>query len=306
MAKLKTERSRTQDEIFASMHRELRAWNSAIPESAERLDPILRILLQLYSGELARIEGGIGEVWDVATGSLIRSMYPECKRWPVPAYTVMSVDAVDPVVEVDPHTRFYYREKREGGQTFFFSSLKTERLVNAEVRHVFVRSDRTIMDLSPSDNDDDYQSAPVAMPAGQKGQIYLAVEFADRATLMAGARMFMTGQTDILKQLRWSQWYPGSASGRFYKDAGFCPGRVCSINDIIDDPASREFNWGGLRSSDNLFHQLEHCFAILPASFVESWEIGPPEPKLAELLSENGLAPFDDTDRFLWIRLDLP
>jgi hypothetical protein len=101
------------------MHRGMRAWNTQIPESPERLDPVLRILMQLYSHQLAHIDQRVEHVWSAAANSLIRSLCPECLRYPVPAFTVMQCDPLDPVVEVDIHTRFFYKERREGGQTFF-------------------------------------------------------------------------------------------------------------------------------------------------------------------------------------------
>ncbi|MCK4373340.1 MAG: hypothetical protein KAW61_09335, partial [candidate division Zixibacteria bacterium] len=124
---------RSAERIFAQMHRELRSFNSEIPESSERLDPILRILMQMYAGQLASIDSKVGHTWDVATTSLIRSLAPECRRWPVPAFTVMRCQPTDPAVEIDPNTRFFFKEKREGGQTLFFSPLRTERILAAEV-----------------------------------------------------------------------------------------------------------------------------------------------------------------------------
>ena len=80
------------------MHRELRAWNPQIPESPERLDPILRILLQLYAHQLSQIDLRIDQVWETATSSLIRSLCPEGVRWPVPAFTVMRCQVTDTAV----------------------------------------------------------------------------------------------------------------------------------------------------------------------------------------------------------------
>ena len=82
------EKSRSPEQIFADMHRQLRAWYRQIPESPERLDPIVRNLLQLYSQQLARIDKRVDVTWDVATGLLIKSLAPESKRWPVPTYAL--------------------------------------------------------------------------------------------------------------------------------------------------------------------------------------------------------------------------
>ncbi|MCX6826249.1 MAG: hypothetical protein NTV06_03115, partial [candidate division Zixibacteria bacterium] len=129
---------RTPEKIFSDMHRELRVWNPQIPESPERLDPILRILLQLYAHQLSVIDKRLDMVWEMAANSLIRAVCPESRRWPIPASTVIRCQPIDPVVEVDPHSRFFYKEKREGGQTFFFSSLRKERLISAEVKHIYL------------------------------------------------------------------------------------------------------------------------------------------------------------------------
>ena len=105
------EKSRSPEQIFTEMYRQLRAWDAQIPESPERLDPIVRMLLQLYADQLAKIDKRIDRTWEVATGALIKALSPESKRWPVPAFTVMRCQAADPVVEIDPHVRFFYKEK---------------------------------------------------------------------------------------------------------------------------------------------------------------------------------------------------
>ncbi len=114
------DKSHSREKIFADMFRELRAWNPDISGSPERMDPILRILLNLYAHQLSRIDGRVDELWDIAADSLVRSVCPEVRRWPVPAHTVLKCELNDPVVEVDTHTRFYYKEEREGGRAFFF------------------------------------------------------------------------------------------------------------------------------------------------------------------------------------------
>ena len=80
---------RSADQIFSQMHRELRKFNADVPESSERMDPILRMLMQMYAKQLATIDQKVGHTWEVAKASLIQSLAPECRRWPVPAYTVM-------------------------------------------------------------------------------------------------------------------------------------------------------------------------------------------------------------------------
>jgi hypothetical protein len=305
---MKTERARSQQEIFTEMHRELRVWNPQIPESPERLDPILRIVLQLYSNQLAKIDSRVDRLWDVASDSLLKSLYPECKRWPVPAYTVMRCEPVDPTVNIDPHTKFYYREKREGGQTFFFSAQREEKLVKAELKQALLRVGSTVVDITAPREGTPARPPIQELPFGKTtpGQIYLAIEHVDQPGDFANSPVFLRGNDDVLNQLRWAYWYPSSSSGAFYEDSAFCPGLTCSIDDMISTGRSDSSDWGGLRSSADLFKQLESGFAIIPEAFANTWEIGPREPELAELMTGSGIPALPDGDRFYWIRLDLP
>ena len=300
-------RSRTKEEIFAAMHRELRAWNPEVPESPERLDPILRLLLQLYANQLSQIDTRIDQVWEVATHSLIRSLAPESMRWPVPAFTVMRCEPLDPVVEIDPHTKFFHKEKREGGQTFFFSALKHERLISAEIKHIFLRADRSVIDLSPQTEDSlSITSRPrESFAAGATYQMYLGIDHNGPATNFTGAAIFLKGMPDVLKQFRWSYWYPGSGFGKAYEDSGFCPGTSDSLEEILQKGGTRQ-EWGGLRTNADLFKPLEDSFIVLPDRFTSTWEVGPPDKTLADLLSANGIELPDESERLYWIRLDLP
>jgi len=304
---MKDSKSRTQEQIFAEMHRGLRAWNPQIPESPDRLDPVLKILLQLYSHQLSKIDKKIGMVWDIATGSLIKSLCPESKRWPVPSFTVMRCTPTDPVVHVDPHTRFFYKEQRAGGQTFFFSPLRTERLVSATVKHILLKMGGTLVDLSPSPTEatTTHSRVQTSFPGGGTGQIFIAIDHDGPPSSFKDNTLFLKGIPDALKQLRWSYWYPGANNGGFYEDSPFCPGLTSDIEQMfaVDGQA---LDWGGLRNSTDLFKPLEDNFVLLPEKFTSTWEMGPPNEELVNLAQASGVSLSPDEENFLWIRLDLP
>ena len=298
------EKSRTKEKIFADMHRELRVWNPQIPESPERLDPILRILLQLYAHQLSQIDHRIDQVWETATSSLIRSLCPEGVRWPVPAFTVMRCQVTDPAVEVDTHTKFFYKERREGGQTFFFSPLRRERLISAQVRHIYLAVDDTLVDLLPAA---EASGLPPSKPrpafgAGTTYRVYVSISHAGPAIDFERAIIFLLGPPEVLRQLRWGYWYPQTAVG-FDESGGFCPGLTTTLGNLFGD--DRSDDWGGLRSSADLFKPVEDNFVALPPTFVASWVAGPPEPRLAELMARSGM-PAMESDPQFWIRVDLP
>jgi hypothetical protein len=300
------QKARSSEQIFADMHRQLRAWNPDIPESPDRLDPILRVLLQLYSHQLAKIDKRIDDTWQVATNSLIRSLSPESKRWPVPAYTVMSCQPADPVVEVDPHTRFFYKEKREGGQTFFFSSLKKEKLLSAAVRHVFLKFRDSVIDLSPAPEGETpaRPATPSLAAFNGIGQVFIAVEYNGTPKNFAKASVFLKGAPEAMKQLRWGYWYPGSHNGSFNEDAGFCPGLAGDIEDLFTTDGQR-VDWGGMRTSSDLFKPLEDNFVVIPESFAAKWESGPLSAELSGILAQKGITVGAPANGFYWLRIDL-
>ncbi|UCC43992.1 MAG: hypothetical protein JSU65_12905 [Candidatus Zixiibacteriota bacterium] len=293
--------SRTKEQIFATMHRELRRWNPAIPESVERLDPMLKILLELYAHQLESIDQRIDRTWEVAANSLIKSLSPESHKWPVPAYTIMRCLSNDPAVEIDPHTRFFYKEEREGGKTFFFSSQRTEKLVSAEVRLMFLRFGDMILDISPPTDGTDPSRREEQTPGRGAGQIYLGVEYAGMPSNLKDTTLFINGPDTVMRQIRWGYWYPGSNFGEFFEDSGFCPGLTTDIETVLAD-GGQSLDWGGLRSSHDLFSQLENSFVVLPEKFTSTWELGPADELLTGAIEERSI----ENDRFYWIRIDLP
>lgn len=299
-------RAKTPEDIFARMHRELRAWNPRIPESVERLDPVIRIMMQMYAQQLSQIDGRLDEVWEVASNSLIRSLCPESLRWPIPAFTVMKGEISDPVVEIDEHTKYFYKEKREGGQTFFFSGLRPEKLVDATLKHTFFAVDDSLVDLSPQSGDVSSTAQPrVALAPGDNYQIYFGIEFSGAANDMAGSAIYLAGDKDVLNQIRWAKWYPGATQGEFYADEGFCPGLSSSVEEMFATERAKT-DWGGLRTSANLFSSLESNFIIVPEAFASTWERSTPSGRLQKLLLGNNITLPEDSKNLYWIRLDLP
>jgi len=301
------QKSRTKEQIFTDMHRRLRVWNSDVPESPDRLDPIIRILLQLYADQLERIDQRIEHVWDVATSSLIRSLCPECVRWPVPAYTVMQCEPSDQAVTIDTHTRFYYRERREGGQTFFFTPLRDERLVAANIACMYLATDSTVSDaFKPATaTDDDGFSVRSHISPNDNYRLFVGIDHSGAAADFTGTTIFLTGQPDVCKMLRWGYWYPGSNFGEFYNDSGFCPGVTTSLANLFSVPG-RDDEWGGLRTSTDLFQPLENSFVVLPPEFTSTWEMGPIDPELKKLMAARGLSLPEGIGNLFWIRIDLP
>jgi hypothetical protein len=289
------------------MHQELRTWNPEIPESPERLDPVLRILLQLYSSQLSSIDKRIDFAWQVASDSLIRSLCPESMRWPVPAFTVQQCIPTDPVVEVDPHSRFFYKEQREGGQTFFFSALRKEKIVRADVKSIFLTAGDEIFDLSMSAlKSSTQESKPqINLTSNVPYKMYIGIDYSGNTSSFIDALLFLKGVPDMARQLQWGYWFPGSHEGQFHEDCGFCPGLNNTIESLFTTD-NHPLDWGGLRTSSNLFSPLINNFVSLPEAFVATWELGPPTEVISRYLSHHDIDPTGPESRLYWMRIDLP
>lgn len=297
---------RTQNQIFDEMYRELRAYNPDIPESEERMDPILRILMQVYAHQLEQVDRRLDKTWEISSAELIRSVCPERGRWPVPAFTVMRVKPIDPTVEVDTNTRFFYKEKREGGKTFFFSPERDSKIIAAHTRKIYLRNEKKIYDISPIE-EGGYGAGQTNIPvsSSSKWEIYFAVQYDGPPSGLKNAVIFASGSKEALAQLRWSNWSPGRADGSFDMTSGFCPGMVCSIEDVLSN--TKEItNWGGLRNGKNLFTTIENNFVILQPSFCDNWTEGPIAKEIAQLRNDNMLAALPAEEHYYWIKIDLP
>lgn len=286
------ERPKTREEIFREMHGELRSWNKEIPESPDRMDPVLRILLSLYADQLASIDRKISDTWTQASNALIRSICPECMRWPVPAFTVMKAVPVDPVIHVDPHTSYMYEEERQDGKTFYFTSIRREKILKAALKHLFLVHDGSTYDISPSRT-----AGETAAGSFQKSsmpfELYAAIEYEGPADDFSDCSVFLSGDEAARRLLRWAKWIPFTGH-RFEDDAGFSPGLSGTFDETLTADG-KAIEWGGLRNSSDLFKPLENSFVTIPGSFSSSWQRGIDDEGCLELP--------ENSKKYYWIRL---
>ena len=294
-------KKRTADDVFASMFRELRAWNNEIPPAAERMDPILRILLQLYANQLVKIDHRVDRLWEVASASLIRAVCPEVSRWPIPAHTVFRAELVDPVVDVDTNTRMIYREKREGGQTFFFAPARNEKLIAGKPLGFFLQSENRLLSIPPSGAG---KSSDEAVSAAGSHYAYLMFSWAGQPEDLAGATLLLRGKPEALLQLQWARWVPVDASQQFSTDADFCPGAMDTIERMFSPDGRQPRLSGSFRSSSTVFDDLRDNFVMFPDAFAEVLKPIDPAGSLLHSLNLGAVQP--EAGKLFLIRLDLP
>jgi hypothetical protein len=298
---MKRQQHRTTEDIFAQMHQQLRTYDPEIPQSPKRLDPLLQMLLRLYADQLSQIDSRLDQTWQEATRELIKAVAPEGRRWPLPAYTVMRCIPNDPVVEVDRHVRFFYKEKREGGQTLFFSPLREHRILAAETRVLLLRQGDRLINMSPPAEGEEgpVTSEFTTLDVEQPVTLWAAFEYQGPPSKLAGSRVFVKAEHEAAEQIWWGRWIFGDRDGEFANANSFVPG---AHDDQVDSKPLSE--WGGLRTDEDVFASLNHHFVRLPENRTQDWKAGPPDPDL-ESLMPGPVREVADSGDLYWLKVEL-
>lgn len=301
MSATKHPQHRTTDDIFAQMHRQLRSFDPEIPESPKRLDPLLQMLLRLYADQLSRIDQRLDRTWQEATRELIKAVAPEGRRWPLPAYTVMRCIPNDPVVEIDRHVRFFYKEKREGGQTLFFSPLAEHRLLAAESRVLLLQQGDRFINMLPSAEDEEgpVTSEFTTLDVERPVTLWAAFDYQGPPSKLAGSRLFIKADHEAAEQLWWGRWTFGDRDGEFMSGRSFVPG---AEEQRLGRTLSAD--WGGLRTDEDVFASLNHHFVHLLKAHTEDWKPGPPDPDLEGAMPARIREIAEESD-YYWLRIEL-
>ncbi len=300
---MKAGKIRTKDDIFAAMHRELRTHIEDVPEAPERLDPILRLMLELYADQLAGIEGKLGRLWQEATDSLIRSLIPDCKRWPVPAYTIVKCDLTDPIVDVDENTKIMYREEREGGKTFYFTPRKQEHLIAAELRHIIVKCGETAVDIADTGGGVKGQSRKTM--AEQPQAAHIGFEYEGEARYFSDIMLYLHGDQEAVDILKWSRWLPLGEAGYDEKEM-FVPGTTPLTNRILGKDTNGSDEWGGFRSHSDLYGTIEKRIVAPPEGFTSAMFKQHAPDEIGSLAFAGGIDIKEPEDGLFWFKVLLP
>lgn len=279
---------KTKEEIYGEMLKELRFWYPEVPESSDRLDPVIKLLLGSLAHQIEKLSTEIDLTWEKTFKALVRNILVEGQRWPVPAHTVMRCEPTDKVVDIDTSVHFIYKEKKEEGKNFFFTPLFPTKLILSEVRFVLFS--------------DGEEKMSAQLPA--EHVLYLGIHSEGKSKDFSNTCLFFDTHPDALGQLRWGRWYLSSKEGYFPKQNSFCPGEE-SDNFPWEKPSFRE--WGGLRQSSDLFGNLFNQFFHFPEGYVSNWERCKIPADIQKFVSA-GLSeePASDSQEVFWVKILLP
>ncbi len=307
----------TKEQIYSQLLAEIKYWFPEIPDSSDRLDPILRLLLGAFAYQIEKLNQRINSTWDQAFRSLVRNVFVEGLRWPVPASTVMKAEPRDEILELDSSVKFLYKDEKEE-RDFIFSPLGKVRLLKAELILAYFCSGPTLFQLIPeADNDKSKGEKKAALPPeGRKvtsppppeSALYLGIRYNGSPRDFLDVPVFFGTDEKTLHQIRWSRWYLSSPEGYFFAESSFCPGTRPQRKTQSLGPPRKPFVFlGGLGEGADLFESLTDHFFYLPPSHLASWgKCGAPYDlqKLVpnRLVEEHGPV----SEKLFWIKIVLP
>ncbi len=285
--------SRSQDEIFRGLYRQLRRHLPDIPESPDRIDPMLRVLMHVFAGQLHTIEDHVEGLWDDVSRAVQETICPEVSRWPIPAATVMRAELNDPIVDIDSDTVWSYREERSSGRNFLFAATAPQRLARIEIAEAhLVCGDRVVRSTVDQ---------TLAAEADGPLQLYVGLTYDGPPSALAGTHLYLKAANEATELLRWGRWIT-SREGRFVGTSGFIPGALSAVATLMG--ISEDQDLGGLRTIDELYADVVRPFVVWPEHATRDWRPESMPAAISRPLRRARLQTKEE-ERF-WVAIDLP
>lgn len=297
---------KSKEQIYSELLKEMKYWFPEIPESSDRLDPVLRLLLGSFAHQIERLNQEINSTWNQTFKSLVRSLFVEGLRWPVPACTVMKLNPADKILELDSPVQFLYRDEKEE-KDFIFSTLGKTKVLKAEAVSTYYHSGEDLFQLiTGADKKSSAGKAtfsPKAMGLSSEPpsepMLYIGIDYEGSPQEFTDVPIFFHVDEDALPQLRWSKWFLCSKDGYFFEESSFCPGLHPLKEDFVF--------WGGLGKNAELFKNVADYFFYLPPPYLNRWEKCQIPYEVQKFLPADLLKKLStNKEKLLWIKIKLP
>jgi len=304
---------KTKEEIYNEMLQELRLWCPEVPESSERLDPVIKLLLGSMAQQVEKLSSQIDLTWDKTFKALVRNILVEGQRWPVPAYTVMRCEPTDKTVDIHTSVHFVYKEKTEESKDFFFTPLLPTKLISADIHFAFFSDGKELVEFKKKDVKQLVLSPRIVPLSGREKisekappeyLLYLGICYEGESKDFSDTCLFFNTSNDVLGQLRWGKWYLSSKEGYFLEQNSYW------YSDHIDScPWGKTsfMEWGGLRRGSDLFQDLFMQFFHFPENKVSKWEKCRIPADIQKFVSVGLIEqPTSDSKEIFWVKISLP
>ena len=300
---------KTKEQIYSELLKEMKYWFPEVPESSDRLDPVLRLFLGTFAHQVEKLNQKINSTWDQTFRSLARNIFAEGLRRPVPACTVMKVDPADPILELDSSVQFSYQDEKEE-RSLIFSPLGKAKLMKAETALVYYHSEQDLFQLVPKvdkDGSDLFPGGSRKLPSelAAEHSLYLAIRYDGSAQDFRDVPIFFHMDEKAVAQIRWSKWFFCQRDGYFFEESSFCPGVDAQQKPEFSENQKEDiFSPSGVCKSADLFGSFGNYFFYLPPSYLDRWQRSRVPHDLQKL------GPFEEqasaSEKLLWVKIKLP
>jgi len=303
---------KTKEQIYSELLKEMKYWFPEVPESSDRLDPVLRLFLGTFAHQVEKLNQKINSTWDQTFRSLARNIFAEGLRRPVPACTVMKVDPADPILELDSSVQFSYQDEKEE-RSLIFSPLGKAKLLKAETALVYYHSEQDLFQLVPRVENfgkgllpGGSQKLPSELAA--EHSLYLGIRYDGSVQDFCDVPIFFHLDEKALAQIRWSRWFFCSEDGHFFEENSFCPGIDAQQKPEFSESQEEDiFSFSGVCRSVDLFGSFGNYFYYLPPSHLTRWK----KCRVPHDLQKLGPADVIDSqtsnsEELFWIKIRLP
>ena len=306
----------TKEQIYSQLLAEIKYWFPEIPDFSDKLDPVLRLLLGAFAYQIEKLNQKINSTWDETFRSLVRNVFVEGLRWPVPASTVMKVEPTDEILELDSSVRFLYKDEKEE-RDFIFSPMGRVKLLKAELISAYFCSGQDFFPLISRAGKDKENDEKKGVPAPEDTKVspalppepalYLGIKYNGSPQDFSDVPVFFRTDENALHQVRWSRWFLSSPDGYFFEESSFCPGtRSQRKGESVLGSQKPAVFLGGLCESTDLFENLTDHFFYLPRSHLASWGRCAVPYDVQKFASAGILAEKDlVSEKLFWIKIAL-
>jgi hypothetical protein len=305
----KWEFSKSKEEIFRELIQDARRFWPDLPDTQERMDPVLKILFGAFACQFESLYSSLNETSEQIFEAMARHMYYDALRSPTPAVTILRFDPTDPGIEIDELTSLIYTEERgREKRPYYFSPVARSHLVQATPAKLFLLKEEGLSDLSPRIQEKGLESKNpqfISIPketcnefCGGRKVLYLGLKTTEGLDVLPDFNLFFDAPEKTLAFLRWGEWIPSDTEGIFSPDGRGVPGKaIFDLTWHVKNPPLIPHH----RSPEDFLSDFEEYFFPV-RGLVPSYT-----PRdLQQLLGEKNEEVLESEESLAWLKVILP
>lgn len=228
---------KSKEEIFRELIQDARRYWPELPDTQERMDPVLRMLFGAFAYQFETLHVSLQKIKEDIFEALARHLYYDALRFPTPAVTLLKFFPTDAGIEVDELTSLIYTEERgRERRTYHFTPVARLRLARAIPFKLLLLTKDGISDLSQrilekgilTGNPEIFPLPREFLERWEKDRIVLFIGFKTEELTKAFTHLnlYVDAPQRTLSLLRWGTWFSSNEEGIFPIEGGEVPGKA--------------------------------------------------------------------------------